>query len=220
MLSPSPTQPPLTSRSRGGLGSEDVGKDHSEPGGAPRLGWGDVSADPAQEAGTSFAQRTGRGDPVKVRGGFSFLLICPPGFTSSHHRLSKKATLSLPGHTREAGPVRDSESSPIPAAPPGGAAAWHPRPWPHLPERLRLSARRAPRQRGGWSACSPDRQLENTNKTEGKEINNKERARKPKKIQFPGSGKLGACSLARPRAFGTGTGALCAAFGHPLRAPS
>ncbi|CAI9166910.1 unnamed protein product [Rangifer tarandus platyrhynchus] len=115
---------------------------------------------------------------------------------------------------------RDSESSRIPAAPPGGAAAWHPRPWPHLPERLRLSARRAPRQRGEWPACSPDRQLENTNKTEGKEINNKERARKPKKIQFPGSGKLGACSLARPRAFGTGTGALCAAFGHPLRAPS
>lgn len=67
------------------------------------MGWGDVSADPGQEAGTSFAQRMGRGDPIKVRGGFSFLLICPPGFTSSHHRLSKKATVSLPGHAREAG---------------------------------------------------------------------------------------------------------------------
>lgn len=202
------------------MGSEDVVKITHSQEEHSRLGWGDVSADPGQEAGISFAQRMGRGDPVKVRGGFSFLQICPPGFTSSHHRLSKKATLSLPGHAREAGPVRDSESSQIPAAPPGRGAAWHPRPWPRLPERLQLSVRCAPRQRGGWPACSPDRQLENTNKTEGKEINNKERARKPKKIQFPGSGKLGACSLARPRAFGTGTGALCAAFGHPLRAPS
>lgn len=135
----------------------------------------------------------------------------PSSFQESH---------IITARSHKAGPVRDSESSPIPPAPPGMGAAWHPRPWPRLPERLQLSACRAPRQRGGWPACSPDRQLENTNKTEGKEINNKESARKPKKIQFPGSGRLGACSLARPRAFGTGTGALCAALGHPLRAPS
>lgn len=183
------------------------------------MGSGDVNADPGQDAGTSFAQRNGEKGPTKGQMRFQLPSDLSPRF---HHQspLSFQESHIITARSHEVGPVRDSESSPIPAALLGRGAAWHPRPWPLLSERLQLSACLAPRQRGGWPACSPDRQLENTNKTEGKEINNKECARKPKKIQFPGSGRLGACSLARPRAFGTGTGALCAALGHPLRAPS
>lgn len=82
--------------------------------------------------------------------------------------------------------------------------------------RLRPSARRAPRQRGEWTASSPAGNLKIKIK-EGKEINNKERVRKPKKIQLQGPSRLRARSRPGRRAFGVGTGG---AFVRPRPPPA
>lgn len=82
--------------------------------------------------------------------------------------------------------------------------------------RLRPSARLAPRQRGEWTASSPAGNLKIKIK-EGKEINNKERVRKPKKIQLQGPSRLQARSRPGRRAFGVGTGG---AFVRPRPPPA